>query len=214
MDNTGNGPRNPDDHDKPIPLESDVGASTPAKEGPAGGPAPVSRAPLNLGGSGTSTAPHPASPAAPGAASSPAPHPAGPAPHPAPPAAPGAAPSPAPHPAGPALRPPSSPAPHPAAGPASGPAPSAGVPATPKIQVPQLAIRKPVAAVAPAPAGRITACKTFFTKLHPGAIEFMDEQISTWLKENPGIVIRHTNVVTGEIQGKKTEPNILVLVWY
>ncbi len=61
---------------------------------------------------------------------------------------------------------------------------------------------------------RITGVKTFFTKLHPGAIEFLDEQITNWLKENPGITIKLTNTVTGEIQGKKTEPNIIVIVWY
>jgi hypothetical protein len=61
---------------------------------------------------------------------------------------------------------------------------------------------------------RITGLKTFFTKLHPGALEFLDEQISAWLKQNPGIVIKRTNVTTGEVQAKKTEPNIIITVWY
>ena len=64
------------------------------------------------------------------------------------------------------------------------------------------------------PADRITGVKTFFTKLHAGAIEFLDEQITKWLNDNPDIVIKRTNVVTGEIQGKKTEPNIVITVWY
>ncbi len=63
-------------------------------------------------------------------------------------------------------------------------------------------------------ADRITGVKTFFTKLHPGAIEFLDGQITKWLKENPGIAIRRTNIITGEIQAKKTEPNIIITVWY
>jgi hypothetical protein len=61
---------------------------------------------------------------------------------------------------------------------------------------------------------RITGMKTFFTKLHPGALEFLDEQITAWLKQNPGITIKHTNTATGEVQGKKSEPNILITVWY
>jgi len=61
---------------------------------------------------------------------------------------------------------------------------------------------------------RITGVKTFFTKLHAGAIDFLDEQISNWLKENPGITIKRTNTVTGEVAGKKTEPNIIITVWY
>lgn len=63
-------------------------------------------------------------------------------------------------------------------------------------------------------ASRITGLKTFFTKLHPGAMEFLDEQITTWLKQNPSITIKQTNIATGEIQGKKTEPNIIITVWY
>ena len=61
---------------------------------------------------------------------------------------------------------------------------------------------------------RITGVKTFFTKLHAGAITFLDEQITNWLKENPDITIKRTNTVTGEIQAKKTEPNIIITVWY
>jgi hypothetical protein len=61
---------------------------------------------------------------------------------------------------------------------------------------------------------RVTGVKTFFTKLHAGAIDFLDGQISNWLKTNPNIRIKRTNTVTGEVQGKKTEPNIIITVWY
>jgi hypothetical protein len=86
----------------------------------------------------------------------------------------------------------------------------------PKIEKPaqpvSLAAKKPTENMASDE--RITGVKTFFTKLHAGAIEFQDEIISRWLKENPSISIKLTNVVTGEIQGKKTEPNIIITVWY
>jgi hypothetical protein len=59
-----------------------------------------------------------------------------------------------------------------------------------------------------------TGVKTFFTKLHTGAIDFLDEQITNWLKQNPGIIIKQTNTTVGEVQGKKTEPNIIITVWY
>lgn len=81
-----------------------------------------------------------------------------------------------------------------------------------QVQTPRMAVRTPVAKVVSS--DRISGVKTFFTKLHPGAIEFLDEQICNWLKENPGISIKRTNVVTGEIQSKKTEPNIVITVWY
>jgi hypothetical protein len=206
MDNLGNTPHNPDDLSKPIPLEDGSSAPVPAKTAPAGNPAAVSRSPLNLGGAGTGTAPHPTQPAAP-SPPSPGPHPApGPIAHPA--ASPVAhpAPGPGPHPA-------TGPGPHPPAGPASGAVPAPAAPAMPKIQAPQPPLRKPVTTTS-APAGRITGCRTFFAKLHTGAIEFLDEQISIWLRDNPNIVVRFATTTTGEIQGKKTEPNILVTVWY
>ncbi|MDD5327251.1 MAG: hypothetical protein PHY02_05495 [Phycisphaerae bacterium] len=82
-----------------------------------------------------------------------------------------------------------------------------------KIEAPPgTVIKKPAGNTASAE--RITGVKTFFTKLHAGAIEFLDEIIAKWLKENPGVSIKLTNVITGEIQGKKTEPNIIITVWY
>lgn len=65
-----------------------------------------------------------------------------------------------------------------------------------------------------ASADRIVGIKTFYTKLHAGAITFLEEQIARWLKENPDIVIKRTNVVTGDVVGKKTEPNIIITLWY
>ena len=61
---------------------------------------------------------------------------------------------------------------------------------------------------------RITGVKTFFVKLHVGSMEYLDEQVSQWLKANPGIRIKHTNAVCGNIVGKKTEPNLIVTIWY
>jgi len=61
---------------------------------------------------------------------------------------------------------------------------------------------------------RITGVKTFFTKLHPGAIAFLDEQICGWLRDNPGVNIKRTNIVIGDIIAKKTESNIIITVWY
>ena len=61
---------------------------------------------------------------------------------------------------------------------------------------------------------RITGVRTFFTKLHVGAIDFLDNQITNWLNDNPGIIIKRTNTATGNVTGKKVEPSIIVTVWY
>jgi len=102
------------------------------------------------------------------------------------------------------------------------PAPKIGVPqpaAKPRVATPQ-PVAKPVSGVLKSQkqisssGERIGGVKTFFTKLHAGAIDFLDQQITRWLKENPGIIIKRTNIVVGEIQAKKTEPNIIITVWY
>ena len=85
-------------------------------------------------------------------------------------------------------------------------------PVAPRPAIPRPVPPKPAAGVAAA--DRITACKTFFTKMHPGAIHFLDEQIAKWLSENPQVVIKHTNVLQGEITEKKIEQNIVIVVWY
>ena len=82
----------------------------------------------------------------------------------------------------------------------------------PQVEMPKPALKKPTEKIAST--DRIGGVKTFFTKLHPGALNFLDEQITRWLTENPGIKIKRTNVATGEIQGKKSEPNIIISVWY
>ncbi len=84
-------------------------------------------------------------------------------------------------------------------------------------EVPKSPAPKPVAArptTQQDPPDRVTGVKTFFTKLHPGAMEFLDEQIVKWLQENPGLNVKLTNTTTGEVQAKKTEPNIIIHVWY
>jgi len=84
-------------------------------------------------------------------------------------------------------------------------------PAAPKIKATSGVVKPAEAASS---TERITGVRTFFTKLHSGAIDFLDGQITKWLKDNPGVTIKRTNTVVGEVQGKKTEPNIIVTIWY
>ena len=85
----------------------------------------------------------------------------------------------------------------------------------PKVEAPKQVVKKPTqSTVSTGSAERIVGVRTFFTKLHPGAINFLDEQITKWLTENPDISIKRTNIVVGELQAKKTEPNIFITVWF
>ena len=76
-----------------------------------------------------------------------------------------------------------------------------------------LAAETPPMAAAKA-VGRIVGVKTFFAKLHPGALEYLDETIARWLKENPLVLVKHVTAATGEVQGKTTEPNLIITIWY
>ena len=165
MNNLGTGGLQPTNGKDPVSAQTGPEKPPSPENKPANGPAPVSRAPLNLGGAGTA---------------------AGVAQH----AAARSRPAPGATAAGPAM----------ATEAACSTTGGAGG-----------AVR-PVAASGGA--DRITGCKTFFTKLHPGAIDFLDEQINQWLKDNPAVIIKMTNTTTGEVQGKKTEANILMTVWY
>ncbi|MHC4738312.1 MAG: hypothetical protein ACYS9Y_05340 [Planctomycetota bacterium] len=81
-----------------------------------------------------------------------------------------------------------------------------------QIKMPTPVAKKPAEKIVSS--DRITGVKTFFTKLHAGSIDFLNEQIRVWLKENPGVVIKRTDVVTGLVAAKKTEPNLIITVWY
>lgn len=84
------------------------------------------------------------------------------------------------------------------------------------MQPTQSPVQKPVIRQqAAAPSGdKITGVKLFFTKLHAGAMDFLGEQVADWLKANPGISIKQTNMTVGEVAAKKTEPNLIIAVWY
>lgn len=109
----------------------------------------------------------------------------------------------------------------PGAKPASQPAPKSAAVSKPQPAAAKPASPKPAPTPVSAPSGpiseaddRIRGVKTFFTKLHPGAIVFLDEQVQNWLDEHPEVSIKRTNITVGEVQSKKTEPNLIVMVWY
>lgn len=59
-----------------------------------------------------------------------------------------------------------------------------------------------------------TRCRTFHCKLSEAAVEFMNHQINEWLDHNEKIVIKFSNSSIGNFEGKHTEPNLIVTVFY
>lgn len=56
-------------------------------------------------------------------------------------------------------------------------------------------------------------CRVFHCKITESSIEHMENQINTWA-DDEDIDIKHVGHLVGAMEGKHTEPNIIVLVWY
>jgi len=54
--------------------------------------------------------------------------------------------------------------------------------------------------------------RTFDSKLSRAALELLDEQINTWLDET-GYEVKFVTTTIGDLQGKTTEPHLIVNVW-
>ncbi len=57
-------------------------------------------------------------------------------------------------------------------------------------------------------------CRTFHSKLSQGAIDFMDKQINDWLDRNHNIEIKFSTATIGMFEGKHTEPNLIMTLFY
>lgn len=59
-----------------------------------------------------------------------------------------------------------------------------------------------------------TRCRTFHAKLNDGAVGFMNRQICEWADSNPDIVIKFASTTMGVWEGKKSDPTLIVTVFY
>jgi hypothetical protein len=58
-----------------------------------------------------------------------------------------------------------------------------------------------------------TRCRVFHSKIAPSSLEFMENQINEWV-DSEGVEIKHIGHIIGIMEGKRPEPNLLVMVWY
>ncbi len=57
-------------------------------------------------------------------------------------------------------------------------------------------------------------CRTFHCKLSEGAVDFLNNQVNEWLDGNPEITVKFANTSIGLFEGKHTEPNIVITIFY
>jgi len=58
-----------------------------------------------------------------------------------------------------------------------------------------------------------TRCRIFHSKIAIASLEFMESQINEWL-DGDNIEVKQVGHIIGTMEGKRPEPNLLVLVWY
>ncbi len=59
-----------------------------------------------------------------------------------------------------------------------------------------------------------TRCRTFHAKLTEGAIEFLNNQVNEWLDKHDNVVVKFTSSCIGPFEGKHTEPNLILTLFY
>jgi hypothetical protein len=58
-----------------------------------------------------------------------------------------------------------------------------------------------------------TRCRLFHSKIAVASLEFMEHQINEWLDAEK-VEVKHVVQTIGTMEGKRPEPNLLVMVWY
>ncbi len=63
-------------------------------------------------------------------------------------------------------------------------------------------------------AAAATRVRTFHCRLSEGAIEFMSNQINEWADQHDDLTIKFVTSTIGMFEGKHTEPNLILTVFY
>ncbi len=59
-----------------------------------------------------------------------------------------------------------------------------------------------------------TRCRTFHSKMNEASLEFMNNQINDWIDGTEHMTIKFASTVVGQFEGKHTEPNLIVTIFY
>lgn len=65
----------------------------------------------------------------------------------------------------------------------------------------------------PASAGA-TRCRVFHSKLNEGAIEYMTNAINEWVDGHDDIVVKFATSTIGVFEGKHSDPNLIMTLYY
>lgn len=58
-----------------------------------------------------------------------------------------------------------------------------------------------------------TRVRLFYSKIADGPLLHMETMINDWIDEE-GIEVKHVGQVIGTLEGKRAEPNLIIMIWY
>ena len=58
-----------------------------------------------------------------------------------------------------------------------------------------------------------TRCRIFYAKVAPAPMDYMQKSINDWLDQEE-VEVKFVSQVVGVLEGKRSEPNIIVTIWY
>lgn len=59
-----------------------------------------------------------------------------------------------------------------------------------------------------------TRCRTFHAKLNEPSLDFMNNQINSWVDGDPNVVIKFATSTIGVFEGKHAEPHLIMTLFY
>ena len=59
-----------------------------------------------------------------------------------------------------------------------------------------------------------TRCRTFHSRLNDSAIAYMNDQLNAWVDSHPEIIIKFGTATIGVFEGKHSEPNLILTIFY
>ena len=62
--------------------------------------------------------------------------------------------------------------------------------------------------------GGATRCRTFHSKLNENSLQFMNRQINEWVDKDDNLVIKFATSTIGMFEGKHSEPNLILTLFY
>jgi len=59
-----------------------------------------------------------------------------------------------------------------------------------------------------------TRVRTFHTKLTDAAMSYLAGLINEWLDASPDVEVKFASTTVGVVEGKRSEPHLIITVWY